>query len=77
MITTLERVLRVGKYLVTPLARPTDNGHFAAVVSIRSGRGSTTHDRVFRFIPRFTTREGALQYALAEGQSWLQQHRMA
>jgi hypothetical protein len=38
-------------------------------VSIRNG----SHDRVFRFIPQFSTREGAVQYALSEGQRWLRQ----
>jgi hypothetical protein len=71
--TTLEKAFSVGKYLVSPLTRRTESGHYAASVSIRSGRGSGTHDRVFRFVPHFPTEEGALQYAIAEGHSWLQQ----
>jgi len=77
MTTTLEKTFSVGKYLVSPLISLTDSGHYAASVSIRSGRGSGTHDRVFRFIPRFATREVALQYAIAEGHSWLQQRSLA
>lgn len=77
MTTTLEKAFSVGKYLVSPLSRLTESGHYTSSVSIRSGRGSGTHDRVFRFIPQFTTREGALQYAIAEGQSWLQQRSPA
>jgi hypothetical protein len=73
MITTPEKAFSVGKYLVSPLTRTTESGQYTASVSIRSGRGSGTHDRVFRFLPEFATREGALAYAIAEGHSWLQQ----
>ena len=73
MNTTLEKAFSVGKYLVSPLTRLTESGHYAASVSIRSGSGRGTHDRVFRFVPQFATREGALQYAIDEGHSWLQQ----
>ncbi|NTU65783.1 MAG: hypothetical protein HGB05_20860, partial [Chloroflexi bacterium] len=37
--------ITMGKYLVSPLARQTDEGRYAPSVSIRSGRGSGTHDR--------------------------------
>lgn len=73
MNTTLEKAFSVGKYLVSPLIRLTDSGHYTASVSIRSGSGRGTHDRVFRFVPQFATREGALQYAIDEGHSWLRQ----
>ena len=73
MNTTLEQAFSVGKYLVSPLTRLNDAGSYIASVSIRSGSGRGTHDRVFRFLPEFATREGALQYAIAEGHSWLQQ----
>jgi hypothetical protein len=77
MITTLDKAFSVGKYLVSPLTRLTESGHYAASVSIRSGRGSGTHDRIFRFMPHFPTRESALQHAVAEGHSWLQQRSLA
>ncbi|MBX9959704.1 MAG: hypothetical protein K2Y15_06160 [Burkholderiaceae bacterium] len=73
MNTTLEKAFSVGKYLVSPLIRTTDTGRYQASVSIRSGSGRGTHDRVFRFVPEFSTREGALQYAINEGCSWLRQ----
>ncbi len=73
MNTTLEKAFSVGKYLVSPLTRTTESGQYTASVSIRSGSGSGTSDRVYRFVPEFATREGALQYAIAEGHSWLQQ----
>ena len=69
MNTTLEKAFSVGKYLVSPLTRSTESGLYTASVSIRNGM----HDRVFRFVPEFSTRESALQYAVAEGHSWLQQ----
>lgn len=73
MNTTLEKAYSVGKYLVSPLTRTTESGLYTASVSIRSGSGSGTSDRVFRFVPEFATRESALQYAMAEGHRWLQQ----
>lgn len=73
MNTTLEKAFSVGKYLVSPLTRTTESGQYTASVSIRSGSGRGTSDRVYRFVPEFATREGALQYAIDEGHSWLQQ----
>ncbi|MDE2616564.1 MAG: hypothetical protein KGL73_06010 [Burkholderiales bacterium] len=75
MNTTLEKAFSVGKYLVSPLTRATDSGKYTASVSIRSGSGRGTSDRVYRFVPEFATRESALQYAVAEGHSWLQQRQ--
>jgi hypothetical protein len=62
----------VGKYLVSPLTRRTDAGTYSAAVSIRSGRGSGTHDRIFRFIGSFPTQESAERYAAAQGIGWTQ-----
>ena len=73
MITTLEKAFSVGKYLVSPITRLNDAGQYTASVSIRSGRGSGTHDRVFRFVPLFASAESALAYAVAEGHQWLAQ----
>ena len=73
MITHTEKSYSVGKYLVSPSSRITESGDFTASLSIRSGRGSGTHDRVFRFTPIFPTREGALTYAATEGRSLLRQ----
>lgn len=63
--------LTVGKYLVSPLVRPTDSGDYSASVSIKSGCGSGTHDRVLRLIGRFRTQENAHRHALAEGLDYL------
>lgn len=62
--------LTVGKYLVSPLSKRLDDGCYAASVSIRSGRGSGTHDRVMRFLPRFPTREAAMNFAVEQGLAW-------
>lgn len=51
--------------MVTPLIKSTDLVHFDASVSIRRGG----YDRIFRFIPQFSSQILATQYALAEGRS--------
>jgi hypothetical protein len=67
MIHTHPHTISLGRYRVSPLTRQTDEGRYTASVSIRSGRGAASHDRVFRFMPTFATREDALDYALAQG----------
>jgi len=61
--------LSIGKYLLSPLVKLTDSGRYAASVSVRSGRGCGTHDRIFRFVPSFATCEEATRYALIQGRS--------
>lgn len=56
---------------MSPLTRPTDDGRFAAAVSIRSGAGSMTHDRVMRFVPIFDTHDQATRFAAEQALSWL------
>ena len=63
--------LAVGKYLVSPLAKPQGSGGFAASVSIRSGSGSATHDRVMRFTGIFDSAASAVQYATEHALSWI------
>ncbi len=74
MTIKIEKTITAGKYLVSPLAKITDNGKFRASVSIKSGHKSGTHDRIFRFTPDFASHDVAIQYALSEGKNWLQQH---
>ncbi len=62
---------RVGKYLVSPLTRPILGGSFASAVSIRSGAGTMTHDRVMRFVPVFDTHEQASRFASEQALAWL------
>jgi hypothetical protein len=63
---------QVGKYLVSPLTRRAVCGRYAASVSIRSGRGSMTHDRVLRLLPLFDSSEEAAHHAKAEGLAWIE-----
>jgi hypothetical protein len=70
MKTIKENTFTVGKYLVSPIITRTDSGRFAASVSIRSGRGSATHHRVLRFVPRFDCRDSAQRYAVDHGMAW-------
>jgi len=53
------------------LTRPIDSGRFAAVVSIRCGTGSMTHDRVMRFVPVFDTHEQATRFATEQALAWI------
>ena len=55
--------IAVGKYLVSPLAKLQAEGQYAASVSIRSGRGSGTHDLVLRFSGLFDSAAAAVHYA--------------
>ena len=45
------------------------------MVSIKSGRGQASHDRVLRFAPTFDTAQQALRFAADQGQlqaqAWL------
>ena len=63
--------IAVGKYLVSPLAKPQGEGLFAASVSIRSGKGSATHDRVMRFTGLFESASAAVHYATQQAMSWI------
>ena len=66
-----EQNLKVGKYLISPLTRPLDDGWFACSVSIRSGSGSATTDRVVRLTRLFQDSVAACEYAIAEGLQWI------
>lgn len=71
MVNIEQRNLTVGKYLISPLTRALDNGWIACSVSIRSGSGSATTDRVVRLTRLFRDRVAAVEYALAEGLQWV------
>ena len=66
--------IEVGKYLVSPIIKTQEDGSFAASVSIRSGRGMASHDRVMRFTPSFRSQRAAIRYATAEGLAWIRAH---
>jgi hypothetical protein len=67
----------VGKYLISPLVKVLENGWYAASVSIRSGSGSGTHDRVLRLTRLFRSKLAAAQYATAEGLQWIGQRPLS
>ena len=63
--------LTVGKYLISPMTRALENGWYTCSVSIRSGRGQATTDRVLRLTRLFRDSVSAAEYALAEGLQWI------
>ena len=71
MTTPHSQPFTVGKYLLTPLSRIADSGRFTASLSVRSGQGRGTHDRIYTFMPEFATRENALVHATAQARAWL------
>lgn len=69
--TSLLLPITMGKYRIAACPRPLDSGRFEALVSIASGHGSMTTDRVIRFIDNFSTHDAAAHYALAQGIDWV------
>ena len=63
--------MTVGKYLISPLVKALENGWYASSVSIRSGSGSGTTDRVVRLTKLFQNQLHAAEYALQEGLQWI------
>jgi hypothetical protein len=61
----------VGKYLISPMTRLLENGWYTSSVSIRSGRGQGTTDRVLRLTRLFRDSLSAAEYALTEGFQWI------
>ena len=61
----------MGKYRIAACPRPLTSGRFEAQVSIASGRGSASTDRVMRFCDDFLTHDAAAHYALAQGIDWV------
>jgi hypothetical protein len=67
MTHSQETPFSVGRYLLTPFTKLTEAGHYIANVSIRNGKGRSSHDRIFRFTPTFDCAQSALAYARHEG----------
>ena len=63
--------ITMGKYRIAACPRPLACGRFAAQVSIASGRGRGTTDRVMRFHDHFPTHDAAAHFALAQGIVWV------
>jgi hypothetical protein len=70
-ITPETNPIRYGKYRITTLTAQGDDGRFRPSVSIQSGTGRASHDRIYRFIPSFESAESAARYALDQAMSWL------
>ena len=71
MKETILRPLLVGKFLISPLIKALENGWFASSVSIRSGSGRQTSDRVLRLTRLFRDAQSAADYARCEGLQWV------
>jgi len=65
--------ITVGRYLISPITKLLANGWYACSVSIRSGSGSATHDRVLRLTRLFRSQVAAVAYATSEGLHWIGQ----
>jgi hypothetical protein len=63
--------ITMGKYRIAACPSPLACGRFAAQVSIASGSGRGTTDRVMRFHDLFPTHDAAAHYALAQGIVWV------
>lgn len=63
--------LTLGRYRISARPRALADGRFAAFVSIASGTGSASTDRVMRFTEDFATHEAAARYAMAQGIDWV------
>lgn len=61
----------IGKYRITACPQALASGRFAARVSIASGRGSASTDRVMNFHDHFSSHAAAAHYALAQGIDWV------
>lgn len=72
-----DNTIAIGKYLVSPLSKRLADGQYAASVSIRSGRGSASTDRVMRFKGSFFTEGAAQRYACEQGIVWVSESRGA
>ena len=63
--------ITAGKYLISPLTKTLENGWFACSVSIRSGSGSATTDRVLRLTRLFRCAREAAAFAHTEALQWI------
>jgi len=76
-ITFENTPVTVGKYRIAACPRALPCGRFAAQVSVASGRGSASTDRVMCFTNDFATRDAAASFALAQGLDWVRDSTQA
>ncbi len=67
----LNHNITVGRYLISPLPKQLACGAWTSSVSIRSGAGRSTHDRVLRLTRTFHDSPSATAYAVAEGRNYI------
>lgn len=67
----------MGKYRIAACPRQLSSGQFAAQVSIASGRGSASTDRVMRFYDEFSSHDAAASYAIEQGIDWVRDRTRA
>ncbi len=70
-MTNNKELIKLGRFLISPMAQARCDGGFDALVSIRSGRGAASVDRIMRFSPKFSGTDAALRYATTEGLAWV------
>lgn len=63
--------LMVGRYLISPATRLLENGWYSCSVSIRSGSGQATTDRVLRLTSLFRDSVSAAEFATADALRWI------
>jgi hypothetical protein len=66
--------IELGRFLISPMSRARGDGGFDAVVSIRSGQGMASVDRVMSFSPKFSSTRAALRHAREQGLAWARCH---
>jgi hypothetical protein len=71
--TTRHSPITMGKYRIAACPRQLEDGQYAAQVSIASGSGSASTDRVMRFHNEFPTHAAAAHYAIAQGIDWVRE----
>jgi len=64
------RNIELGRFVISPMSQARCDGGFDALVSLRSGSGMASTDRVLRFSATFTSAQAAVRYAKAEGLAW-------
>ena len=75
LTSTTNHSIAIGKYLVSPLSKLLADGQYAASVSIRSGRGSASTDRVMRYKGSFFSENAAHHSARELGMAWVSETR--
>ena len=69
--TTQQTPITMGKYRIAACPSQLPSGQFAAQVSIASGHGSASTDRVMRFHSEFASHDAAARYAVEQGIDWV------